>query len=394
MHLGRFNYFIWELRNYFTEQRVKENLDSVVTALSGYVNSPIEEQSKAFRGAVDKFRETAGSTPKELLLPTAQEIFADASLSNFYGDPLVKSLDSALSSSLTPQEMLTNVSKLSEALAKKIGYVEAISGGLSELEVEYEAVETGEFEFGYLLPREILNDELRELTKELEQFDKLLRAFNYINGRGDESPKVRTISSSWWQFFFELDPVQISALTFAIERIVALYKNGLDIRKTRIELERLGETETAQKLDDRIQIKIKEGIDALATEMREKYKKINDEAMLNDYTVKLKFQLSHLARRIDQGARAEVRVGIPNKPKEPKAPDENQPEQVLAYEPKKIKYDEDMAVYVDSLRIANEVLSMSEHLADQLSSIGNDAPLQLTNDEANEQMIKPPLSSN
>lgn len=183
--------------------------------------------------------------------------------------------------------------------------------------------------------------------------------------------------------FFNLDAVQISAITFSIERIVALYKSGLEIRKAKIELERLDEPEMAAKLDERIQVRIKEGISALADELRDRYKNIDDDTMLNDYTVKLKFELSHLARRIDQGARAEIRVALPSKPVEPKTPDPTQQDQLVDYEKQMIAYKNAMTAYGESLQAASEVASMSERLVDQFTTLQQGEPLLLAQDDAN-----------
>lgn len=189
--------------------------------------------------------------------------------------------------------------------------------------MEFERVQENEAEVGILLPREIVGESLAALTSEFNKLGKLFRAINELTGAPDYDPKVRTISSSWWQVFLDLDPSQVLIWVVSIERIVALFKSNLEIKDLQ---QRLATKEIPKEITDLIEKEIDRRVSSslasLASEIRRDYAKIEDEGRLNEIETQLRQGLYHLAMRINQGSQVEINVAIPKAPEEQPTPAE------------------------------------------------------------------------
>ncbi len=230
------------------------------------------------------------------------------------------------------------------------------------------------FEFAALLPKELVGESVNDLYNELQHIDRLFRALNELMGKGAISPIVKTISSSWWQFFLDLDSTQIAATTFALERIVALYRQNLEIRMLKRELEQkdLGD-DFLEIIDKKIEEKLKAGMNEIAREIREKYGANNDEARKNELETQLRMELVHIAKRINQGASYEVRAGLPEEPESLKEAEKEDPVRVAEYQ-------QSIERYQQLVEHAKKINSAQSEMIDSLKMVSGDNAL-LTNYE-------------
>lgn len=365
--MGRFNYVLWDLKSYFKQNRHLAELDAAITALQTYLSSPNSDTSSAFKAAITKAEVAASKFPDEYLKKSYQQVLEDIRGFPYVGPSLALTIRETLTEgALTPTDMLASLQKLRKDLNQFITHVNAVADGLDELSAEYELLHEDELELGIHLPQESVGYRLDELIKEISHIDSLFQALNELMGRTNESPEIRTLSTTWYQIFLELDGQQIAAIVFAIERIVALYKTNLEIKQLKRNAEDKKLDDVAELLGKKIDEKLKAGVAEIASQIREKYQNNNDEGRVNEIETKLRIELFHLAKRINEGASCEVRVGLPLKPSEPKLVEGDE-------EGNKVKQDnytkaiaeyEDKKIVADSLKLSAQSLSQQMHNLD------------------------------
>lgn len=214
MHLGRFHYVVWLIRDYFESNAILTTLDQAVAQLQAYIASPNVDSSKAFRATADLLLEACAKMPPSHNIASFKQIIAGAGGKNYFGSGLEHSLREIFDKqSAIPADMLVSLQKLRKELGIYVSSITNISDELAELEVEYGGLESDQFEFGAAFPRELVGESITDIQNELSHLDRLFKALNEIMGNGSTSPTVRNISSSWWQFFIDLDYSQIAAIT-------------------------------------------------------------------------------------------------------------------------------------------------------------------------------------
>jgi hypothetical protein len=256
---------------------------------------------------------------------------------------------------------------------KKTTHLTSIENGFSALGVEYEKVDSESAELGFLLPREVVGDTLKDLTNEFGELSKLLRAVNELVGADEYDPRVLTISSSWWQVFLDLDPNQILVWVLAIERIVGLFQSNLEIKNLQ---QQLGDKKMPKQITDLIEKEVEKRVSTelkdLAAEIRKDYAKIEDQARLNEIETQLRQGLIYLAKRMNQGAHVEINVGIPEEPTPPSADAEG------AEGPE--AFQQTLTQAKERIEKLRDLRDRAHAASSETTAIGQDAPLLLSQD--------------
>lgn len=312
MHLGRFHAVIYDLVNHFDNADLVNKLNHAVAQLAAYTSSRSEQHITTFREAIETVNTASEITNPDLLQPYAQQVIDEIGIRSAVGQTFRDSLASILNTdNFDTQGLADRLSEKVIDIKNKIASVKAISSAFLQLNVEYQKVQESQAEVGFMLPREAVGDSLKELSSEFTKLGNLAKAINEISGAEDYDPQVVTISSSWWQVFLDLDPAQIALWVMAIERIVALYKSGLEIKKIQKDLQKQEVSpEITTRLGEEIDKKMSAGINAIAVDIRTKHSKVEDEARANELEIAIRQGLTHLAMRISQGAQVEINVAL------------------------------------------------------------------------------------
>jgi len=267
--------------------------------------------------------------------------------------------------------LATELRVMAASAAEKTNHLTSIDNAFTALGVEYERVDSDSAELGFLLPREVVGNTLKDLTVEFNELNKLLRAVNELVAADEYDSRVVTISSSWWQVFLELDPNQILVWVLAIERIVNLFKSNLEIKNLQQQLgDRKMPKEITDLIENEVENRVSTEIKELAAEIRRDYAKIDDEARLNEIETQLRQGLGYLAKRMNQGAHVEINVGIPEEPTPPKA-DAEGAEASEAFQ---------QTLTQAKVRIArlSNLRDRARSASSETTAIGQNAPLLLT----------------
>ena len=370
MHLGRFHYVAWLFKKYFESNTLLAIVDQVIAQLQAYIAAPTAENSTAFRIKVDLVLAACSKMPAGHNAASFKHIISDTGGDKYVGSGLEQSLREILEKqSMTPADMLVSLQKFRTQFGAYVAAITEIADQLDGLGVEYEELAPDEFEFGAMFPKELVGKSIVDIQGELEHLNRLFKTLNEMMGKGATSPNIRNISSSWWQFFLELDAQQIAAITFAIERVVALHKSNLEILKLKRDAtnSNLGQ-DVVDLIDKKIQEKLKAGMVGIAKEVRAQFQNNQDVGRLNELETQLRMELVHMAQRINQGSAYEIRAGLSVKPKD-LTKEESVDEQLVA------KKQEAMEVYEKKVQQVQEINDAGLRLASAIEDISGETQL-------------------
>lgn len=318
MHLGRFHSAVKGLADYYANLAFDRDLANATQQLQHFTSNKDVAHLNAFREQLHGLAKKAEEVPSSFLLPSVLALHQDLHVDEFVGRKLSERVYSAMNApGMVAEEIVTAIGKLQSEFAAVVSQITGLESRLRERGVEQVSLEESEAEFGIAFPPELVGTTAKDLISEVAHLNRLFMSMNELLGRGAESPEVRTIAASWWQFFFELDAGQLALWTVALERIVQLLKSGYEIRKLKQDLE--GKQEIIPEhfipdLEKKLLQVFKIGISELAVELRAKSGYEGDAGRANELEVTLKQELLHLVRRVNGGAVLEVRVGEPEPP--------------------------------------------------------------------------------
>jgi len=290
MHLGRFHAVVYDLSAHFEAAELPEKIENCAVQLDQYAATNTSQKLEAFRAAIESLYKAAEITAPELGQPFAQQVISELDLGDVLSPRFKEIIEAAIrEGSFNPAGLASDLRKIGKNASKKIGQINAIARAFNELHVEFEEVENETAEVGFLLPREVVGNTLKNLTSEFNNIAKLAQAINELVGATDYDPKVLTIASSWWQVFLELDVGAILVWVLLIERIVILFKSNLEIKRLQ---QQLSDQKVSQEITDLIENEIERRVSTalqeLASELRKSYSKIEDGARLNEVETQLR----------------------------------------------------------------------------------------------------------
>lgn len=321
MHLGRFNATVFDLAQHFENANLPAKLEECASTLDQYAHSRDQSSLDLFRNQFHSLLHAADPDDPDLDQPYARQIIDELGLDYLLAPALPAELNKIMQDrAFDHAGIASDFRSLAKSISTKSSLITAIDQAFTDLHVEFERVSETEAEVGILIPREVIGESLTALTSEFAKLGKLSRAINELTGAPNYEPTVRTISSSWWQVFLNLESAQILVWVFAIERIVALFQSNLEIKELQ---RRLSDNQMPQEINDLIENEINRrvtsSIDILASELRNTHANVEDQGRLNEIEIQLRQGLRHLAMRINQGTQIEINVGVPDTPEEPTA---------------------------------------------------------------------------
>lgn len=235
---------------------------------------------------------------------TLQEINAY----HLFSSDLVLPIRSALTANAITPAVIQQ--KVVDALKHRAAYIEMLAqaqASLSALGVKADALESGQAEIGFLLPRPLFNNDLTGLHRELRTLDRILRTIYEVANVTAGEIEVRQISTSDPTFFFGMDVTVLVHLGHTIKWCVEVIKGSLDIKKI-AEASRAASVspEIVTAIEGQIAAKIDEAVKQKALEMLFQYK--GDMGRRNELQTSLNSALEQMLQRVERGMTVEIRL--------------------------------------------------------------------------------------
>jgi hypothetical protein len=178
-----------------------------------------------------------------------------------------------------------------------------------------EALAPSEAEITILIPREEVDNDLEPFAKELQRLNRILEPFVEVVVGSRPPIPVRSISSSQFNIFLLAIPTVAAEVGRAVSRVLGVYQQILDIRKSRGELEAAGVGEDIlRRIDQEAANRMSQAIEPMITEILGRAVQTITLERKNELTKDLRTSLNGIANRIDKGYNIDVRMGEPEPP--------------------------------------------------------------------------------
>ena len=323
MNAERLHAIVLSLEHELTERRTVPNFETMTTTLRAVVQSTNASTQQGFATALENIYLALTNTDSDRFSPTWRQILREIGGEELFGAGLKEKIERTLEKNqITPAMALQEFEKDLSRLKEFSSALTQIMSAFSFFKIGSEKLAPGECEIGILIPRDYVKNQLAEFVGELKQEEFILNTFSEVATGKVDRLEIKTISSSGLMVFLHGNPTFAAALAIAVERIVALYKQLLEIRKLGNDLQKQQLPEAVVKgVETHANKVMKDGIETASVEIVNQFYINADAGRKHELVTKVRLSMNMLANRIDHGVNVEVRVEPPA-PSDPRAKDE------------------------------------------------------------------------
>lgn len=313
MNVERLHSVLVAVKEDVDDSKTQSLLQQLRDALNQLASQPQQEQQQRQVASLrDQLSSSLAAAASNDYSPVWRQTLDELGLSSILGHELAARVDEIfIQNELTPAAAADQLGEILDEFTQHMAAVEGAINAFSALEIGSEELSPGEVEVSVLVPRLAVANEFNALGVEMLRLDKVLGVFVEL-GTGSRPPlTVRFIASSDFSFFLDVAPEAGAFIAVAAERVVALYKKLLEIRRLRSELAEQGlGDDSLVGIDEHANSHMSTGIEEIGEQLVEDLETaVKDGNRLNELKVELKLSLNAIANRIDAGYHIDVRVG-------------------------------------------------------------------------------------
>ncbi len=314
MNVERLHAIAAELRRDLDETATLSTLQNLVSSLSNQISQPQQPQFQQQTSQYLKQLLTALEDARvNTFSPTWQQVLEELGAKKLTGAALVQTIEDVFArNQITPSVAQQDLQALLSQLQQLSSALDQLLAGFRTLKVGSEDLDPGECELGVLVPRAFLDNRLDRFAGELEELNQIFSVFSEISTGSRPGFEIKTISSTDLSVYLEVSAIVGACIATAVERIIALYKQLLEIRKLQGELAKQGlEKKNLKGIEDHANSVMELGIEKLVNELIAEYLVKGEACRKNELSIELKYSLKKIANRIDRGFNIEVRMEEP-----------------------------------------------------------------------------------
>jgi hypothetical protein len=314
MHSGRLHAVLRAVADDYRSNNPPERLNEYINCLHqvGRPNPPQISLLLVLRAILLKSVCLSGKTSE--FTPSKEKILTETGLVKHVGRGFWSAIDTTIREfSPYPLALKRELGDLLQASLRLHSIVLSLLSGFKSLAIECTQLSKEDSEIGVVLPADVFSPTMEELEKELHDLGYVFRTLSEVVGGDYGDVRIRTISTSDIQVFVACAVPVAAAAAVAIERIVALYKSALEIRKLRKELARHDiPDEILEALKAHLNQRMEKCIQSIATDIVEKYCPEKNKGRRNELQTATYKAVENIAMRIHAGVIFEAQVGKPS----------------------------------------------------------------------------------
>lgn len=310
MNAERLHTIVIALRAEMDKSNITNALQELNANLQRTVNQPHPQHQQALSQSLKNIVTVTADAPSDSFSPTWREIVKEIGGEDLLGTPLKVQIDAILArNQITPAVALEELQALHTKLQAFKTALDHGASALGHFNIGDETLNPGECEIGVLIPRAAVENHLLEFADELKEIGFILNTFSeVVTGKKDDL-SIRTISSSELLVHLQASAPYAACVAVCVERVVALYKQLLEIRKLNSEIKKQGVPDKeVSGIENYANELMEKGIDKIAIEVVKEFHKKDDRGRKNELTTAVRISLNMIANRIDHGFNLEVRV--------------------------------------------------------------------------------------
>jgi hypothetical protein len=310
MNAERLNAIVLALSQEMSDNNTLGRMQELVNALSQVVKQQHPTHQQMLADKLKAMYEAVTDTPSDHFSPAWRQILSEIGGDDLFGSKLKENIEAIFSrNQITVAVARDELQQLDVNLQTFKTALDNLSTSMEHFKIGYEKLAPGECEIGVLIPRGAVENKLINFAEELKELSFILDTISEVAIGSRDGQTIRTISSSDILVYLQASAPYAACLAFCVERVVALYKQYLEIRKLRQEMRKQGiPSKEMSGIERHVNKMMESGIDKIATEVVNEYYKNNDLGRRNELTNAVRISLNKIANRIDKGFNFEVRV--------------------------------------------------------------------------------------
>jgi hypothetical protein len=318
MNAERLHAIILDLHKEMTKTNTVVKLQELINALTRVINQPHPSHQQELSLNLLAMYNALNNAASDEFSPAWRQTVREIGGEVFFGKTLKSKIETIFTrNQITPVLALTELQQLHKELQLFNTVLDQCSASLKHLNIGDEKLSPGECEIGILIPRAAVQNKLIDFANELNELGSILNTFAEVATGSKDDLAIRTISSTDLLVHLQASVPFAAFAAACIERVVALYKNLIEIRKLNQEIRKQGVPDRNMSGIESYANEIMEkGIDKIAVEMVNEYYTKEDKSRKNELTKSVRISLNKIANRIDNGFNIEVRVAPVTKPDE------------------------------------------------------------------------------
>lgn len=297
-----------------SEKTITETLNTLTNNISANQSKEIESNLKILK---EEFSEAILNEYN----PSNFKIIESIGASDYFGLTGFQKLEDILNkNSFDIQKTVTDLQIFIQKRTEFVTLINATSENLKKLNIIPHFHNDNTFEVGLLMPKELTKNKIINLTKELNHWDKVFKTLKELTSGSTDDTEINFVNNGSLEFFIDNGPQIAACLAVALERIVKLYKNIVEIRSAKEKLKELGISTGEQKSIEKQEKEIfNKGIDTIASDIVKEFAtKQLESGRVNELKIAVKGHITYIAKCIDNGMIIEINSPEISEPEEPK----------------------------------------------------------------------------
>jgi len=369
MEVSKLHNLTYDINRYEGDNSFVKELNLLYSSFNQLRSNPNNQVRTTYNNARKEVIEKLRLSAINNITPSYKKILEDIGGNKYVGDEFANAIESALKiEDFNIANASQNLKKLIDDRNKFFNTIRSLNLNLGELGVSFHFWGYEKYELGILVPKNITNHHrVPDVTKHLNKWNKILKDINEITGQGADDINISFQDVGTLHYFFDCPEITVTVIVTCIERVSALYKKILEIRKLRAELKKYDFPKSDQSNIEKHESSIIEKEINEITEgiFKNQAKKKFEGGRRNELKNALRLHLKWIAKQIDNGEVVEVNPPELSKPKKKEDESEAQHKKEIEKIEKKQKQ---IDLLVKRLNIANEVTKGANEVFKYLKS--------------------------
>jgi hypothetical protein len=309
MNAERLHAIAVALRQEMHDRKTLDHLQNLVTYLQDVAQQSNTSTQQDLSNGLTNFYEAVTNPPSDAFTPAWRQILVEMGGAELFGKLLKQRVEKIIAENqMTPVVAHEKLQTIHGELTAFMAGLDSTLSGLRQFKIGTEQLAPGEAEITVLIPRQAVDDKLGEFADELHELEFILNTFAQVSTGKKEDLKIKTISSSALLVYLLASPACAACVAKSIDYVVGLYKKLLEVRKLRLEIDRLEMPEISEQMKERANKIMAEGLDDVTVKIIDEFYVGKDGGRKNELTTSVHVSLNRIANRIDKGFNIEVRI--------------------------------------------------------------------------------------
>jgi len=297
------------LYNVILDLTNEEKADTLTTHLNSLVTSITANQAATIKETLDKIQEGTTTSATNTYSVSNLNILKELNGETYFGDQAFQAITDILTrNSFNISQTTTEIQAYSTSRTEFIATITSLKDAFKKLGFEPHYYDDETYEIGLLLPTSVTDNRVSTVTKELQQWNTIIKTLKELTGQGAEDAKISLLNNGSLEFFFTDSHTIALCISVIIERACALYKRILEIREVRERLKQLGGPKQEQTDIAKFEKEtIDKEIDQISADIFNKFvtQKI-EKGRLNELKIAVNGHIRYVAKAIDRGIVIEI----------------------------------------------------------------------------------------